>query len=122
VSQPLGLLDAYGYVLDKLEAAGIRWNIDLQNMIVPGVLVPVPELTFRYSRSTLDARFTVVAVVNNTNRRAAVEELSELVTLVQSALDGAITELRPVEVTTTDSTGSLLAAELPITVSLKGTP
>lgn len=116
---PVTLLDVMSVVIDKLEAAGIRWNIDLQQLAVPGVLVPVPELTFRFSRASLDARFTIVAVVNNTGRRAAVEALSELVGQVQSALAGMVTELRPVDVTTADTSGVLLGAELPITLTLK---
>jgi hypothetical protein len=116
------LLDAYSVILDRLEAADIRWHIDLQSLVLPGVLVPVPTLTYRFGRNSVDASFTVIAAVNNTGRRPAVEALSELVTAVQAALAGMVTELRPIELTTVDQSALLLAAELPVSVSLTAPP
>lgn len=118
---PVTLQDAYNVILDRLEKADIRWHIDLQSLAIPGVLVPVPALSYRFGGGSVEARFTIIAVVNNTGRRPAVEALSDLVSLVQSALAGMVTELRPIELTTTDQSALLLGAELPLTLSLKPT-
>jgi hypothetical protein len=117
--QAITLADVYRAVLDPLDAAEIRWNLDLQQLVVPGVLVPVPALAYRFSARSVDVSFTLVAVVNNTGRRQAVEGLSELVAHVQSALAGAPSELRPIELLTTDNSASLLGAELPVSYSLR---
>lgn len=106
----------------RLDDADVRWHIDLQSLVLPGVLIPVPTLAYRFGRNSVDATFTLVAVVNNTGRRPAIEALSELVSLVQSALAGLVSELRPIELTTADQTALLLAAELPISLTLTAPP
>jgi hypothetical protein len=117
--QAISLADVYAPVVDALEAAEIRWNLDLQQLAIPGVLIPVPTLTYRFAARSVDVAFTLVAVVNNTGRRQAIEGLSELVAQVQSALAGAVTELRPIELLTTDNSAALLGAELPVALTLR---
>jgi hypothetical protein len=112
------LAEVMAAISTRLAKADVRWHIDLQSLAIPGVLIPVPTLSYRFGRDSVDATFVLVAVVNNTGRRPAVEALSDLVSQVLDALAGMVTELRPVELTTADQTALLLAAELPLALSL----
>lgn len=124
---PITLEDVYravGAKFDALEPA-IRWGTDLQRLALPAVLVPVPTMAYRYSRSAVDASFAFVAIVQNTDRDTAIRLLSDLVESVQTAIGGAVTDVRQVDVTTADGSANLLAAELLVTLTLaqpKGTP
>jgi hypothetical protein len=95
------VIDLAGAVADLagiLTAAGIPATGDIRDLNPPGVLIPPPEVAWRYGRGAV-CTWRIVAVVPNTGAGPAVGELSTLVDTVQDALRGAVTAGRPVDVT-----------------------
>jgi hypothetical protein len=120
--EPITLADVMAAFTGRLDDAGVRWTVDAQKLDPPCVLVPIPTMTFRFNRASVDAGFAVVAVAQVTDRDTAIAALSDLIEQVQSATGGAITDASPADVTTADQSASLLSAELRLSLSLSTQP
>jgi hypothetical protein len=110
----IDLAGAVADVVDVLRAAGIRATGDRRNLNPPAVYVPPPVIAWRFGKGTADLTWTIAAVVPNTGRVEALDNLSPLVDAVVAALP-AITEGRPIDLTGIDQGGPLPCYELTMT-------
>jgi len=111
----MDLAAAVAAVADKLTAAGIRSTPDLRDLNPPCVYVAAPTLAYRFGKGGADLTWQIVAVVPNSGRLAALKALSPLIDSTVTALGGAVTAGRPVDVTALDGGAPLPGYELTLT-------
>jgi len=107
------LVDAIYPLLDALDQAEIRWCLSMRDIDPPTVFVPLPTLAFRFKESNFRADYRLVLIVPNTERRLAIDALSELLDRVQRALGFRAESATPVEVALADNSAVVLAYEIP---------
>jgi hypothetical protein len=94
----IDLAGAAADLADTLTAAGIPATVDVRDLNPPAVLIPPPELVWRFGKGAV-CTWRIVAAAPNTGTGPAVGVLSDLVDRVQDALAGAVTGGRPVDLT-----------------------
>lgn len=116
------LMDAMTPIITALEAADIRVYVSMRDLDPPCCFFPIPELTFRFREGSYSAAYRIVLLVPNTERRIAIESLSELLEAVQVALSWRAQTARPVEVVLADSSAVVLAYEIQFSETVKPCP
>lgn len=96
-----------------------RVFMDTAEINPPGVLIQPPELHTRFRRGTADVDMTLIVIVGNNEPRKALQQLSELVAGVQTALGERAVTGRPATVFLAEQTASLRAYELTYTDSIR---
>jgi hypothetical protein len=89
------IADACAAVAARIAAAGIRATVDERDVNPPAVFVPAPAINYRFGGCWMGT-WALIAVVPDAGRTANLRALGDLVDAVRVALDGEITDARPV--------------------------
>ena len=114
----MNLADANAAVVARFTAAGARATSDERDVNPPCVFVPAPALVPRFGGQCWEATWTLIAVVPDAGRPANLAALGALVDLAFMALDGEITDARPVSFAGVDGAAPLPAYALTHTADI----
>lgn len=106
------IVQAMDSITGRLEAAGVRCVIDERDVNPPCVLIGPPTITYRFHKGSWVAAWALLAIVPDSGRRVATDNLDALVTAVQAALGGTITTAVPLSFTGVDTAPALPAYQL----------
>lgn len=105
-------MDAIDDLTDRLIRSGIRVATDARDLNPPAVLVTPPTVTNRFKAGTWAAEWQLLLVVPNSGTRPALGQLSELLALVVTALDGEPVTATPYALTVDGESDPLPAYQL----------
>lgn len=95
-----GMGEAMDAITAALSAAGIRAVVDERDVNPPCAWLREPALSYRFNKGGWDASWRLLAVVPDSGRRVAIDQLADLVAQCQEALAGAVVAAEPVDVPT----------------------
>lgn len=104
-----------------LVAGGVSASLDIRDLNLPGVLVPPPDLSYRFGKASADATWRIVAATGNVGRDQALASLGALLSQVQDALGHLGVSARPVDLQAGDQGGPMPAYELTFTTRIQET-
>lgn len=119
------MIDLYGATSELvavLVAGGVAAAMDVRDLDLPGVLVPPPDLAYRFSKGCADATWRIVAATGNVGREQALAQLGPLLAQVTAALGHVVVGGRPVDLQVADGGGPMPAYELTFTTRIMDTP
>lgn len=98
---------AMAAILDALTAGGVRAVADERDIVPPCVLLNAPSLAYRFGKGGWSADWTLWAIVPDSGRLVALENLDLLMSQVQTALGGAVVAAAPISVAGVDGSPPL---------------
>jgi hypothetical protein len=104
---------------DRLEAAGIRVAVDERDINPPCVLINHPSLRYRFGKGGWSGEWSMWAIVPDSGRRVALDNLDDLMGAVQQALSGLILTATPISVAGVDGSPPLPGYDLVWTETIR---